>query len=156
MSSVLQLPKLGLTMTEGTVAQWLVPPGTPFRRGQPLYVLETEKVANEIEADDDGVLDECLVDAGATVPVGTAIARWTPASAAPARAAGKPRVRLTPVLRDINAVATAPAASRTQTGRILASPYARRLAREAGLDLAAVTTTRARITAADVRRALGH
>lgn len=186
MSSILQMPKLGLTMTEGTLAQWLVPVGQTFRKGQPLYVLETEKVANEIEAEADGVLEVLLVDEGATVAVGTPIARWraAPGTAAAADAGSpgtdsseaarsaaaasspaasragaptavrrKPHVRLIAVVRDVMpATLAAPA----RAGRIIASPYARRLARAAGLDLALVDTARARITAADVQRALGH
>lgn len=153
---MLQMPKLGLTMTEGTLAQWLVTPGKPFSKGQPLYVLETEKVANEIEADADGVMDEFLVEPGATVPVGAPIARWTPAGAGAAvvAKASKPRLRLVPVVRDL--APDAPSADRPplRGGRIIASPYARRLAREANLDLDTVRTTRARITADDVRRTL--
>lgn len=160
MSALLQMPKLGLTMTEGIVAQWLVPAGQPFRKGQPLYVLETEKVANEIEADHDGVLEAWLVAEGDTVPVGAAIARIASAAGAAvveaARGgAAKPRIRLVPVVRDWQPAAPPPSTA-LRAGRVIASPYARRLARDAGLDISTVTTARARITAEDVRRALAR
>ena len=156
MSESLLMPKLGLTMTEGGLAQWLVEPGKPFKKGDPLFIVETEKVANEIEADQDGVLEHILVPQGETVAVGTVLARWSctgaPATATPLTR--KPRIKLRPVVRDVvSLVQTAPA-YRAPDGRIIATPYARRLAREANLDLAEVSTARLRITAEDVRRAL--
>src|SRR3546814_8271912 len=74
--SALIMPKLGLTMTEGTISEWVISPGDRFSKGDIVLVVETEKIANEIEAPADGVLHDILVPAGETVPVGTAIARW--------------------------------------------------------------------------------
>jgi pyruvate dehydrogenase E2 component (dihydrolipoamide acetyltransferase) len=70
------MPKLGLTMTEGTVVEWQVAEGASFKAGQPLVVIETDKVANEIEAPEDGELLRCLVQKGETVPVGAVLAEW--------------------------------------------------------------------------------
>ena len=64
----LLMPKLGLTMTEGTLTEWRVEPGQRVRQGEVLFVVETEKVANEIEASADGCIGEIRVLAGATVP----------------------------------------------------------------------------------------
>lgn len=153
MSRLLLMPKLGLTMTEGGLAQWMIKPGQAFKQGDALFVLETEKVANEIEATEDGVLEEILVAEGETVPVGTALARWsakTPTTAA----SPKPRVKLQAVVRDVTVVAAQATAPAIRAGRILATPYARKLARASNLDLARVVTARARITADDVLRAL--
>ena len=162
--SALLMPKLGLTMTEGNISEWLITPGETFRKGDILLVVETEKIANEIEAPADGVLFDILTPAGETVPVGTPIARWdiggggagaatvedtSAAPAEPGREETAPPLATNP-----------PAAPRTgETGagaRIIATPLARRLARQNSLDLAAVSGSgpRGRIKAEDVKRAL--
>ena len=64
------MPKLGLTMTEGSIADWMVGASQPFKAGQGLFVVETDKVANEIVAEGDGMLLEIAVQIGETVPVG--------------------------------------------------------------------------------------
>ena len=70
----LVMPKLGLTMTEGVLLEWHVSAGDSFRTGDMLFVVETEKVANEVQADIDGIIDELLVEEGDTVPVGMPLA----------------------------------------------------------------------------------
>ncbi len=72
----LLMPKLGLTMTEGTVSEWPVAEGARFERGAIYLVVETDKVANEVEAPDAGKLLRILVPQGETVPVGTVLAEW--------------------------------------------------------------------------------
>jgi pyruvate dehydrogenase E2 component (dihydrolipoamide acetyltransferase) len=107
----LLMPKLGLTMTEGTVIEWPIAVGGSFARGAVCVVVETDKVANEIEAPAAGRLLKILVPEGETVPVGSVLAEWeadakqseaqasagalaTPATAAtPAAAAGPEPVR---------------------------------------------------------------
>lgn len=87
------MPKLGLTMTEGAVSEWPVAEGARFERGAVYLVVETDKVANEVEAPDAGKLLRILVPQGETVPVGTVLAEWEaeaqagPAAAPPARPA---------------------------------------------------------------------
>ncbi len=78
MSNIRQLlmPKLGLTMTEGTIAEWPLAEGASFSRGDIYLVVETDKVANEIEAPGAGRLVKILVPQGETVPVGTVLAEW--------------------------------------------------------------------------------
>ena len=73
----LLMPKLGLTMTEGMLTEWAVAPGDTVEAGALLFVVETDKVANEVCAEDAGEIVERLVEAGETVPVGTVVARWT-------------------------------------------------------------------------------
>src|ERR1700690_4262047 len=68
------MPKLGLTMTEGTVVEWPIAPGGSFARGAVCVVVETDKVASEIEAPAAGRLLKILVQAGETVPVGSVLA----------------------------------------------------------------------------------
>ncbi|MBR0671668.1 dihydrolipoamide acetyltransferase family protein [Neoroseomonas soli] len=139
------MPKLGLTMTEGLLAEWRVQPGARVAAGDILFVVETEKIATDIEASGDGEIVELLVAAGSTVPVGMPVARWTGAAAGAPEAprAAEPAQP---------AAAPLPAAS---GGRILATPLARRLARERGVDLTGVSGSgpRGRIKAKDVPEA---
>lgn len=69
------LPKWGMTMQEGTITEWQVSVGDEVTEGQVIATVETEKVDAEIEAPTTGVLEEILVAAGETIPVGTVIAR---------------------------------------------------------------------------------
>ena len=64
-SAAIVMPKLGLSMTEGLIAEWLVAPGDEVAAGQLLFVLETDKISNEIEAPAPG--GSCLLAAGDTV-----------------------------------------------------------------------------------------
>lgn len=71
------LPKWGMTMQEATIAEWLVAVGDTVKEGQPVAVVETEKVDAEVEAPASGSISELLFEAGATVGVGETIARLT-------------------------------------------------------------------------------
>src|SRR5690242_3443383 len=144
----LVMPKLGLTMTEGLLAEWKVTPRQQVRQGETLFVVETEKIANEIDAPADGVIDEILVKAGDVVPVGTVLARWTSAGAPDAAAPQRTEAPR----GNGQAPSAAPAASRRDTARVIATPLARRLARKFALDLHAVPGTgpRGRVKACDV------
>lgn len=145
------MPKLGLTMTEGVVVEWKAQPGQQVAEGDVLFVVETDKIANEVEAPRSGVIGEILVDIGATVPVGTVLARWRDEGSAPPP---KPAAAPVPAARS-PAPPPAPSAPAPQSGRHIATPLARRLAREFGVDLATVRGSgpRGRIKAADVRHA---
>lgn len=150
------MPKLGLTMTEGLLASWRVGPGDTVATGDILFIVETEKIATEIEAQQGGSIGEILIPEGETVPVGTVLASWAGAGGAaqakPADlAAGSDgRVKSDPLLRPSSTEAP------VNGGRLIATPLARRLARENGLDLASVAGSgpRGRIKQADVRAAL--
>ncbi len=72
----IRIPKLGMEMTEGTVARWLVDDGARVDRDQPLYLLETDKVENEVLAPVSGVLRQ-VGQQGETYPVGEVIAELT-------------------------------------------------------------------------------
>jgi pyruvate/2-oxoglutarate dehydrogenase complex dihydrolipoamide acyltransferase (E2) component len=72
MSVEILLPKLGFSMTEGSIAEWLVPDGSVVEKGTALYSLESEKSAQEIEAPASGKL-RILVEVGITSPVGTVL-----------------------------------------------------------------------------------
>ncbi len=71
MATEILIPKLGFSMAEGTLVEWLVPHGGEVEQGKPLYVLEAEKAAQEIEAPASGKVN-ILVQEG-DLPVGTVI-----------------------------------------------------------------------------------
>ncbi len=152
MAKVVVMPKLGLTMTEGTVSSWLKKEGDAVKEGEPLFEVETDKLTNTIEASATGVLRKIIAGEGVTVPVLDKIAVIAAADedisgllapgAAPAAAAPAASVAL--------AVAAAPA--RPAGERVVASPRAKKLAREKGIDIALVTGTgpNGRVTEEDV------
>ncbi len=72
MSTSLFIPRLAVSMTEGTIVEWLVADGAPVTAGQPIYVLETDKTEAEIEAPASGVL-RIAADPGEPLEVGTPI-----------------------------------------------------------------------------------
>jgi len=157
MATEVVMPKLGLTMERGTVASWLVPEGGDVERGQPLLEVVTDKVTMEVEAQASGVLRRILVPAGEEVDVATPIGVIGGADEELDEAAWR---RAAPAAQ---AVATAPEAGPGAAApgsaprpRHLASPKARRMAREHGLDLAALRGSGAagRIVGADVEAAL--
>ena len=72
MSTEIILPKLGFAMTEGNIAEWLVPDGGAVVQGQPLFSLENDKAVQEVEAPASGTL-KILTPPGQSCPVGTVI-----------------------------------------------------------------------------------
>jgi pyruvate dehydrogenase E2 component (dihydrolipoamide acetyltransferase) len=167
------MPKLGETVTEGVVSQWLKQVGDTVAFDDPLFEVSTDKVDSEVPSPYDGVLLEILVNAGDTVPIGTAIARIgepgaasassaTPAPAATATAV--PAAAATPTaaapaagVSETNEPATGPAApaGNGQPG-VLLSPVVRRLAAEKGVDLTAIAGSGGggRIRREDVEQAI--
>ena len=152
MAKVVVMPKLGLTMTEGTVSSWLKKAGDAVKEGEPLFEVETDKLTNTIEASATGVLRKIIAGEGVTVPVLDKIAVIAAADedisgllapgAAPAAAA--------PAASAAPAAAAAP--ERPAGERVVASPRAKKLAREKGIDIALVTGTgpNGRVTEEDV------
>ena len=138
------MPKLGLTMTEGLIVEWRKKEGDPVKKGDILFVLETEKVTYEVEAPEDGTIGKILVKEQETVPVGAIVAYLLKpgesAAAITATPAAAPRAEAaSPAPAAASAAAAAPAAP--AGGRVKASPLARKVAREYGIDLAAVAGT---------------
>ncbi len=145
MAETIQMPKLGFDMAEGTLVRWVKHEGETVSKGDVLAEIETDKATVEVEASAGGVLRKLLVQEHTTVPVGTPIAvvgtadepidavvpRATAeppheaAAATPSASAAPPPVPESP------AVAVAP-------GAVRASPLARRMARERGVDLGRV------------------
>ena len=177
MATEVKLPRLGQGMESGTIVRWLKSEGEQVAKGEPLYEVDTEKVTQEVEAEADGVLLKIAVQEG-EVPVGVTVAfigqegeavpeaSGNGAGPAETQPAGAERPAEAPARepeREAGRAAAAQAAeaqpapsaeSRTD-GRIKASPLARRIARERGIDLAQVRGTgpEGRIVAEDVERA---
>ena len=68
------MPKWGIEMTEGVVAEWLVQEGAPFKKGDLLALIETDKITNEVEAEGDGMFARLVAQTGGTYQVGELIA----------------------------------------------------------------------------------
>nr|WP_216604557.1 2-oxoglutarate dehydrogenase complex dihydrolipoyllysine-residue succinyltransferase [Lysinibacillus fusiformis] len=140
----IKVPELAESITEGSIAQWVKKVGDRVEKGEFIVELETDKVNAEIISEEAGVLTQILAEEGDTVLVGQVIAiveagegaAAAPAAAAPAEAAPAPAA---PQAAPTAPVAAAPVVEETSGERVIASPAARRLAREKGIDLAAVS-----------------
>ncbi|WP_406649845.1 pyruvate dehydrogenase complex dihydrolipoamide acetyltransferase [Aliisedimentitalea scapharcae] len=167
MPTEILMPALSPTMEEGTLAKWLVKEGDTVSSGDLLAEIETDKATMEFEAVDEGVIGKILIPEGTeAVKVNTAIAVLledgesaadiTTASAAAPSAAPSADTASKAAPAPTGAPAPAPAAPVAADGnRIFASPLARRIAADKGLDLAQVTGSgpRGRIVKADVESA---
>jgi pyruvate dehydrogenase E2 component (dihydrolipoamide acetyltransferase) len=170
----IKLPRLGQGMEAGTIVRWLKSEGEQVEKGEPLYELDTDKVTQEVEADASGVLLKIAVAEG-EVPVGQTIAVIgeegeqvaAPAetapdeqpqeegSRAPARDEERERGRQASTNGSEQATEIETPEPARADGRVKASPLARRIARERGIDLASLRGTgpEGRIVAEDVERA---
>jgi pyruvate dehydrogenase E2 component (dihydrolipoamide acetyltransferase) len=147
------VPKLSATMEEAKVLRWLKRPGEAVRSGEPLVELETDKAAMEVESPVDGVLGAILVAEGEDATVGAKLAEIGEAhGAARSASTGSGGAMPAPSPAQVPAKpAPAPPADEALPARILASPLARRLARERSVDLAALAARkRGRVRKADV------
>ncbi len=155
------LPKMGATMTEGTITEWFVQDGDTVTANQPLFSFETEKIDTEVNSGTAGTLRiiepvEATVPAGAVVAYLLAEGEELPADLPAPSAARAETPRPSPELR--RSPRSEPRAPRptTRSGRIKASPTAKRLADEHGLDVAQLRGTGpgGRIVRGDVEAAL--
>jgi pyruvate dehydrogenase E2 component (dihydrolipoamide acetyltransferase) len=151
MATTIVMPQLAETMEKATIVQWLKQVGDEVAEGEAIIEITTDKVDVEVESPASGVLLKIMADAGDEVPIEEPVAILGEAGEAVGDA-------------DVAVSRTAPQAPEAKAeveptpeppkGRIFASPRAKRLAREAGVDLAAVTGTgpRGRIVSQDVRK----
>jgi pyruvate dehydrogenase E2 component (dihydrolipoamide acetyltransferase) len=164
MAAEVKLPRLGQGMESGTIVKWLKGEGEHVEKGEPLYEVDTEKVTQEVEAEVAGVLLRIAVPEG-EVAVGHTIAYLGEEGEQVPEAPAEPGPESEPAAESREEpVSAAPERERTMTaavsearsdGRVKASPLARRIARERGVDLAALSGTgpEGRIVAEDVERA---
>ena len=174
------MPALSSTMTEGKIVEWLKQPGDKVARGESVLVVESDKADMDVESFQDGYLAVVLMPAGSTAPVGETIgliveteaeiadaqakAPSAPAAApapAPAPAPTPTAVQApapTPAPSPAPVAAPAPSAPVVNDGRIVASPRAKKLASQMGVDLATVRGSgpHGRIQAEDVEQASGQ
>ena len=187
MPTPIKMPALSPTMEEGTLAKWLVKPGDTVSAGDIMAEIETDKATMEFEAVDEGTIASIAVEAGTEgVKVGTVIAILAeegedvdeaaaaapsgdeePAEEKPAKdesedksepAKAAPRESAKPARASVDTDTKAPAAPKDDSGeRIIASPLARRIAEQNGVDLSTITGSgpRGRIVKADVESAEG-
>jgi pyruvate dehydrogenase E2 component (dihydrolipoamide acetyltransferase) len=141
------MPKWGIEMSEGTIAEWMVGEGAPFSRGTMLTLIETDKITNEVEAEAEGCFVRLVAEAGETYPVGALLAvLGDPGSdaaeidafvgsfkAADASFAGMEKDEPAPVPTKVEAVVSAPVDS------AMISPAAHAAALAAGLDPATIS-----------------
>jgi pimeloyl-ACP methyl ester carboxylesterase len=165
MPTIVTMPKWGLTMTSGTITGWSHQEGDAVSEGSPLLTVETEKAVDDIEAPASGVLRKIVADTGAEVPVMGAVAVIVApgedlsdddlavllASSGPAAAAGAGAAGARPTRERRQAATDA-------GGRVSASPAARKLAGELGIDLATIEASgpNGRVTSEDVELAAGN
>ncbi|MBP39487.1 MAG: dihydrolipoamide acetyltransferase family protein [Dehalococcoidia bacterium] len=173
MISEVTMPSMGADMTEGMIAKWLMAEGDAVSRGDKLAEIETDKTVVEMEAYSEGLLRKIVVSEGILVEVGTVIAfigdaddevpevaETAPAAeaskeeTAPQPATAQPALTPTPVQQTAPTSAPTPVASAAAGGRVKASPIARKIAEEKGIDIAAVSGTGpgGRITKSDVEK----
>ena len=154
MANEVKLPRLGQGMEAGTITRWLKSEGDQVEKGEPLFEVDTDKVTQEVEADFAGTLLKIALREG-EAPVGQTIA-WIgdpgeeiKEEAAPA--ATEPASEKPKQVREVDA----PPVATSNGGRVKASPLARRIARERGIDLHQLRGTgpEGRIIAEDVEKA---
>ena len=165
------MPALSPTMEKGNLARWLKKEGDKIKSGDVLAEIETDKATMEVEAVDEGVLAKILVPDGAQdVKVNELIALIAEegedvkavasgaGAPAPAAAAPAPKAEATPAPAAAPAPASAPAAkpAAASNGRVFASPLAKRLAKEAGIDVSAIEGSgpHGRVVERDVKAAI--
>jgi pyruvate dehydrogenase E2 component (dihydrolipoamide acetyltransferase) len=175
MATDVLMPRLSDSMEEGTVLKWLIAPGAEVKRGEPLVEIETDKANMTYEADADGVLIELLAQEGDTLAVGAPIARIgaegeqpaaadaQPADAQPAAAPTaeqpgepEPTATATATASEPEGGADPAKAVKVNGGeRVKASPLARRMAGELGVELARIEGSGpgGRVVKADVEAA---
>ncbi len=143
------MPKWGMTMKEGLITKWFKSEGDAIEKGEPFFEVETEKIANVVEAEADGVVFQIVVPEGTTVQVGTILAIIAEAGEQLERGDG---------FKMGEVVETEPSAAKESKAKkedfVLATPAARRLAKEFAIDLAMVPISGSggRVTEADVTK----
>ena len=157
------MPQMGFDMEEGTVVRWLKAQGDHVNRGEPIVEVETDKATVEVESFASGLLRRIVITEGVTVPVGQVIGiiaaadEELPSSEIPSPSMGEGQGEgdsSSPpsVPAASPAASEAPVAAAPRGDRLLASPAARRIAKEKGVDLSTIAGTgpRGRITQEDV------
>ena len=172
------MPALSSTMTEGKIVEWLKNPGDKVGRGESVLVVESDKADMDVESFNEGYLAAVLMPAGSTAPVGETIGLIVeteaeiaeaqakapsgggsaPAATAPAPTAPAPTAPAPAAAQPAPVAPPAPVAAPASNGRLIASPRAKKLASQMGVDLTGICGSgpNGRIQAEDVERAAGR
>jgi pyruvate dehydrogenase E2 component (dihydrolipoamide acetyltransferase) len=162
MATQILMPALSPTMEEGTLAKWLVKEGDTVKSGDIMAEIETDKATMEFEAVDEGIVGKILVAEGTAgvkvnTPIAVLVEEGEDASAVPAAAAPKANAAPKEAAPSPTPAAptAAPAPAKGAGARVFASPLARRIAAEKGIDLTGISGTgpHGRIVKADVEGA---
>lgn len=148
------MPKLGLTMTEGTVEEWKFREGDYVKKGDALFSVSTDKLTNDVESEAEGVLLKILLPAGETAPCKAVVGylgqegESVPGGAKPDEGTAAPQTETAPAAK--------PAYERRSGEPVIASPAAKKLARDKHIELSLVEGTgpKGRITLEDVEKFL--
>ncbi|MCU0548320.1 MAG: 2-oxo acid dehydrogenase subunit E2 [Leptolyngbya sp. Prado105] len=162
------MPALSSTMTEGKIVSWLKAPGDKVEKGETVVVVESDKADMDVESFYEGFLATIVIEAGSSAPVGSAIAllaeteaeieaaKQQATQAAPSAPAAT-SAATTPTPEPVAAAVTNGSSTPAQNGRIVASPRARKLAKDLKVELSALVGSgpHGRIVAEDVEKAAG-
>lgn len=151
------MPSLGADMEAGTLVEWLKKPGDTVRRGDVIAVVETQKGAIDVDFPNEGTIEQLLVEAGTTVPVGTLLATFrADGEAGSERGKESSEPQVAPVSHPEAALAAQPVAG--STVRPPVSPAARRLAATHGIDPGTVAGSGpgGSVTSRDIEKAIEH
>ncbi|EDL66160.1 2-oxoglutarate dehydrogenase complex dihydrolipoyllysine-residue succinyltransferase [Bacillus sp. SG-1] len=138
----IKVPELAESITEGTIAQWLKQPGDYVEKGEYIVELETDKVNVEVISEEAGTIQELKAEEGDTVEVGQVIAIVGEGGQQPASSDSKSEEKAEAPKEEAKQEESSPAPAETEgkKERVIASPAARKLAREKGIDLSQVST----------------
>lgn len=150
------LPALGETMDEGKVVGWLVQEGDKVSKGDPLFEIETDKATIEVEATRDGVLRSILIKEGESAAIGTIVGYLADSMDAPLpeSVSASPKSQVSEITDEPSGQKRSKAERPEKSKRLIASPRARRLADERGIDISSIqegTGPKGRIVEADVK-----
>ncbi len=161
MANVIRMPKLGFDMAEGTLVRWVIDEGQEVTEGEVIAEIETDKATVEVDTQVGGILHKHLVQAGTVVPIGAPIAIIGEAGEeidVEALVGALPEVEPAPVIEAAQPVPALPAdeVEGPLAEGVVASPVARRLAKEHGLDLTKIRGSgpNGRIVKRDVEAAM--
>jgi pyruvate dehydrogenase E2 component (dihydrolipoamide acetyltransferase) len=163
------MPALSSTMTEGKIVSWVKSPGDKVKKGETVLIVESDKADMDVESFYDGYLATILVEAGQEAPVGATIAliAETQAEIETAKQQANQKETISTATAETTTTTTiaepavkevVPLTGRNGNGRVVASPRARKLAQELGVELTSLKGTgpHGRIVAADVEQAVGR
>lgn len=156
MATEIKMPRFGMTMKQGKLAKWFKQEGDTVQKGEALFEVETEKITNTVQSVASGILFQIVIQVGETVPVGAVLAVVAEEGETPERIEGVK-------VGEVEDVAAAPAGKAVpakaeevpaEKKYVLASPAAKRLAKDLGVDLASVPGTgrEGRVTEDDVKK----